>query len=47
LRLLEEEESKVITLNNAIQDGINSEIANDFDPKKHLKLLKAKTPSNT
>ncbi len=41
LRLLEEEESKVIALKNAIQEGIESGIANDFDPKKHLGLLKA------
>jgi len=34
LRLLEEEESKVIALKNAIQDGIDSGIAQDFEPKK-------------
>lgn len=42
LRLLEEEEIKVIALRNAILDGIDSGIANDFDPKKHLESLKAK-----
>ncbi len=41
LRLLEEEENKVLALRNAIQEGINSGIANDFDPKKHLEILKA------
>ncbi|WP_372746798.1 type II toxin-antitoxin system ParD family antitoxin [Lutibacter sp.] len=41
LRLLEEEENKVIALKQAIQDGIDSGIANDFDPKKHLDSLKA------
>ena len=46
LRLLEEEESKVIALRNAIQDGIESGIAQDFDPKKHLESLKAKKQSN-
>lgn len=46
LRLLEEEESKVVALRNAIQDGIDSGIANDFDPKKHLESLKAKKNSN-
>lgn len=46
LRLLEEEESKVIALKNSIQDGIDSGIAHDFDPKKHLELLKAKKHSN-
>jgi toxin ParE1/3/4 len=39
LRLLEEEESKVIALKKAVQDGIDSGIANDFDPKKHLEDL--------
>jgi antitoxin ParD1/3/4 len=46
LRLLEEEESKVIALKNAIQEGIDSGIAHDFDPKKHLESLKAKKQSN-
>ena len=46
LRLLEEEETKVIALKNAMQDGIDSGIANNFDPKKHLKSLKAKKHSN-
>jgi antitoxin ParD1/3/4 len=45
LRLLEEE-NKVIALRNAIQDGIDSGIAHDFDPKKHLESLKAKKHSN-
>tara|TARA_R110001592_G_scaffold29666_2_gene107244 strand:- start:1310 stop:1561 length:252 start_codon:yes stop_codon:yes gene_type:complete len=46
LRLLEDEENKVIALRNAIQDGIDSGIAQDFDPKKHLESLKAKKHSN-
>ncbi|MCH7525631.1 MAG: type II toxin-antitoxin system ParD family antitoxin [Bacteroidetes bacterium] len=46
LRLLEEEESKVIVLRNAIQEGIDSGIAYDFDPKKHLESLKAKKRLN-
>ncbi|PCI01842.1 MAG: type II toxin-antitoxin system ParD family antitoxin [Flavobacteriaceae bacterium] len=41
LRLLEDEESKVVLLKNAIQEGINSGIAIDFDPEKHLESLKA------
>ncbi|WP_225037425.1 type II toxin-antitoxin system ParD family antitoxin [Winogradskyella sp. SM1960] len=45
LRLLEEE-SKVIALKKAIQEGIDSGIAHDFDPKKHLESLKAKKHSN-
>jgi len=46
LRLLEEEESKVIALKSAIQEGIESGIAHDFDPKEHLESLKAKKHSN-
>ena len=46
LRLLEEEESKVIALRNSIQEGINSGIAHDFNPENHLKSLKAKRLSN-
>lgn len=42
LRLLEDEESKVMALRAAIQEGIDSGIAHDFDPDKHLKELKAK-----
>ena len=46
LRLLEEEENKAIALKNAIQEGIDSGIAQDFDPKKHLELLKEKKHFN-
>ncbi|SKB89185.1 putative addiction module antidote protein, CC2985 family [Salegentibacter salinarum] len=46
LRLLENEESKVIALRNAIQEGIDSEIDHDFDPKKNLEELKAKCKKN-
>ncbi len=46
LRLLEEEESKVIALKTAIQEGIDSGIAHDFDPKEHLESLKAKKQLN-
>ncbi|MEO5788890.1 type II toxin-antitoxin system ParD family antitoxin [Gelidibacter sp.] len=46
LRLLEEEESKVSALKSAIQEGIDSGIAHDLDPKKHLESLKAKMHSN-
>lgn len=41
LRLLEEEENKITILKTEIQEGINSGIVKDFNPKKHLKLLKA------
>ncbi len=46
LRLLEEEESKVIALKNAIQEGIDSGIAHDFEPESHLKSLKEKRQQN-
>jgi antitoxin ParD1/3/4 len=42
LRLLEEEESKIIALKKAISEGIESGIAKDFDSQKHLESLKAK-----
>ena len=41
LRLLEEEENKVKALKKLIQEGIDSGIAEDFNPEKHLELLKA------
>ena len=41
LRLLEEEESKIMVLKNAIQEGIDSGIAVNFNPNKHLETLKA------
>lgn len=41
LRLLESEEQKIIALKSAIEEGINSGIALDFDPQKHLKQLKS------
>jgi antitoxin ParD1/3/4 len=46
LRLLENEESKAIALKNAIQEGIDSGIAHDFDPEKHLQELKARQKNN-
>ncbi|WP_312901204.1 type II toxin-antitoxin system ParD family antitoxin [Chryseobacterium taichungense] len=46
LRLLEEEENKIQLVKNAIQEGINSGIAHDFDPKKHLELLKSNLKKN-
>lgn len=42
LRLLEEEESKLIALREAIGEGTESGIAYDFEPKSHLGKLKAK-----
>ena len=46
LRLLEDEETKVISLRNEIQKGIDSGIANDYDPIKHLHELKARRKKN-
>jgi antitoxin ParD1/3/4 len=46
LRLLEEEESKYAALKQALQEGIDSGIAEDFNPEEHLKQLKAKRESN-
>ena len=42
LRLLEEEEYKVSLLRNALQEGMKSGRAVDFDPKKHLGILKSR-----
>ena len=42
LRLLEEEENKIIALKKAINEGIESGIAENFNPKQHLESLKAK-----
>jgi len=41
LRLLEEEENKAIALRAAINEGIESGIAHNFDPETHLNELKA------
>ena len=46
LRLLEDEEGKVIALRKAIKDGIDSGIAHNFNPEKHLQELKAKRKAN-
>lgn len=42
LRLLEEEENRFISLKEAINEGINSGIASDFNPQSHLANLKSK-----
>jgi len=46
LRLLENEEIKIATLRTAIQEGIDSGIAHDFDPGDHLQELKARHKKN-
>jgi len=46
LRLLEEEENRIIALKEAIQEGIESGIAYNFNPESHLEGLKAKKKLN-
>jgi antitoxin ParD1/3/4 len=46
LRLLEEEENKIIALRTAIQEGIESGIASNFNPESLLENLKAKRGVN-
>ena len=40
LHLLEDNESQVMALKKAIQEGLDSGIAEDFDPAAHLRTLK-------
>ena len=40
LRLLEEQENRVVALKSAIDEGVNSGIAVGFDPQQHLRTLK-------
>jgi antitoxin ParD1/3/4 len=40
LRLLEEEENRIIALRESIQEGMESGIANDFNPESNIKSLK-------
>ncbi|MEO6672678.1 MAG: type II toxin-antitoxin system ParD family antitoxin, partial [Ginsengibacter sp.] len=46
LRLLEEEESKIIALKKAIEEGIESGIVKKFNAKMHLENLKATKRKN-
>jgi len=46
LRLLENEESKVIALKNAIQEGLNSPRVENFDFDEHLAKLKSERRKN-
>ncbi len=46
LRLLEEEETRIIALREAIQEGIESGIAYDFNPESLLERLKTKKKLN-
>ena len=46
LRLLEEEENKLVALKEAIQQGLDSGLANDFEPDSYLAGLKSKKHMN-
>lgn len=46
LRLLEEEENRILSLRKAIKVGLNSGRASNFNPKSHLASLKAKKKTN-
>ena len=46
LRLLENEESKVIALKNAIQEGLNSQRVESFDFDENIKMLKSQKRKN-
>ena len=41
LRLLEENEGRIMALKSAIDEGRNSGLATDFDPQQHLRDMKA------
>jgi len=41
LRMLEENEKRIMELKSAIEEGEKSGIAEDFNPEKHLQSLKA------
>lgn len=41
LRLLEEEESKIFVLKKAVEEGIRSGLAKNFNAAKHLEKLKS------
>jgi len=46
LRLLEEEESKILVLKKAIETGIESGLAKNFNAKTHLEKLKSAKRKN-
>ena len=46
LRLLEDDENKIKALKKAIREGIDSGTSENFNPKKHLELLKANRKKN-
>ena len=46
LRLLEEEDNRIIVLKEAIKEGLDSGVASDFNPQSHLQNLKAQKNLN-
>lgn len=46
LRLLEEEENRIMTLREAVQEGVDSGVAHDFNPETYLAELKSKKRLN-
>ncbi len=46
LRLLEEEENRIIALTGVIQEGIESGTPIDFNPELHIEKLKANKKTN-
>lgn len=46
LRLLEEDENRLLVLKNEIREGVNSGRAQNFDPAQHLNMLKTKKEAN-
>ena len=45
-RLLEEEENKILVLKKAIEEGVKSGTAKNFNAKKHLEKLKTAKKKN-
>lgn len=46
LRLLEQEESKIKALKGAVEEGVQSGVAHDFDPDRNLKSIKSEKGLN-
>lgn len=46
LRMLEDEETKVIALRNAVQEGLDTSLVEDFDFDENLKNLKSEKRKN-
>lgn len=41
LRLLEEQESRIVALKSAIDEGLGNGVDTEFDPEQHLRTLKS------